>query len=97
MPLSEDDQRRLEQIERALTRDDPGFADRIGAVTWRRRRRLITSIVVFALGMVVLITGLVTTHAWLVIGVLVSVIGAAAMAVSAVLLLRRPSRGGPPP
>ena len=91
MPLSEDDRRRLEQIERAVSEDDPAFANRLGSATWRSRQ-LITAMVIFALGMVVLITGLVTTHAWLAIGVLISLVGATAMAASAVWLLRRPPR-----
>jgi MFS family permease len=96
MPLSEDDRRRLEQIERALADEDPRFADRINSTMWHPRR-LIIGIVVFVLGMVVLVAGLVTTHAWLWFGVLVGVVGAAAMAGSAVLLLRGPARGQPPP
>jgi len=62
MPLSEDDQRKLDEIERALYRDDPRFAagqsiDRL------RRHRSITSVAAFLVGMVLLVVGLVTTSA----------------------------------
>ena len=60
MPLSEDDQRRPDEIERALYRDDPRFAagqtiDRL------RRHRAITSVAAFLVGAVLLVVGLVTT------------------------------------
>ena len=58
MPLSEDDRRRLNEIEQSLTRDDPQFAARVN-VQWRRRRRLLGAIACFAVGAVLLIAGLV--------------------------------------
>ena len=38
MPLSEDDQRKLDQIEQALAKDDPRFAETVNIDRWRRRR-----------------------------------------------------------
>ena len=38
MPLSEDDQRKLDQIEQALAKDDPQFAETVNTDRWRRRR-----------------------------------------------------------
>jgi len=38
MPLSEDEQRRLDEIERALYRDDPTFASEQTLERFRRRR-----------------------------------------------------------
>lgn len=86
MPLSDDDQRRLDEIEQSLTRDDPQFGDRL-ALQWRRRRRMISSIVGFVLGAVLLIAGLVTTHALLVIGVIIAAAGFGAMIAAAGVLL----------
>ena len=89
MPLSDDDRRRLEQIERALPEDDPDFAGRVGSDPARRRVRLIMAGVMFVAGMVVLVAGLVTTHAWITVGVIGAVLGAALMVGSALLWWRR--------
>ena len=86
MPLSEDDQRRLDEIEHALTRDDPQFVARV-SVQWRRRRRLLGALMCFATGAVLLVTGLVTTHAVIVIGVIIAVAGLGAMVAAAGVLL----------
>jgi len=56
MPLSEDDQRRLDEIEQSLTRDDPQFAARVN-VQSRRRRRVLGAVLGFAVGAVLLIAG----------------------------------------
>jgi hypothetical protein len=52
VPLSKDEQRALEEIERCLTSEDPGFAQR-----FRRRPRLRAS-VVLAAGAVAMVAGL---------------------------------------
>ena len=88
MPLSEDDQRRLDEIERALYRDDPRFAagqsiDRL------RRRRAIASAAAFLVGTVLLIAGLVTTSAVLWLGVVISVTGFLVMVGVAAVFIRR--------
>ena len=59
MPLSEHEQRLLEQIERALYADDPKFASSVKSSnprTWLRRR-VVRSLLLFVLGLVVLIVG----------------------------------------
>jgi hypothetical protein len=89
MPLSEDDQRKLDEIERALYRDDPRFAagrsiDRL------RRHRSITSVAAFLVGMVLLVVGLVTTSALLWLGVVISVTGFLIMVGVAAVFIRRP-------
>lgn len=61
MPLSEHEQRMLEQIENALYAEDPKFASnvrrrRMGGSTARRR---LQAAVVFVIGLVLLIGGLV--------------------------------------
>ena len=86
MPLSEDDQRRLDEIEQSLSRDDPQFAARV-SVQWRRRRRVLGALMCFAVGAVLLIVGLVTTHAVIVIGVIIAVAGLGAMVAAAGVLL----------
>ena len=91
MPLSEDDQRRLDEIEQSLTRYDPQFAARVN-LQWRRRRRLLVAITCFAVGAVLLIVGLVATHAVIVIGVIIAVAGIGAMVAGAGVLVYGPRR-----
>jgi hypothetical protein len=61
VPLSEHEQRLLEQIERALYADDPKFATAVRATDLRRhfRRRVFRGVVVFVVGIVVLLSGTV--------------------------------------
>ncbi len=61
MPLSENEQRLLEQIERALVEDDPKFASAVRSTDPRTYllRRVRRSAGVFLLGLVVLVVGVV--------------------------------------
>lgn len=61
MPLSEEELRLLEQMERALVEEDPKFASTLRGTTLRRsaRRRAAVAAVVFVLGIVILMTGAV--------------------------------------
>jgi hypothetical protein len=63
MPLSEHEQRLLEQIERALYAEDPKFASTVRGGRLRKpsRRRRIQGIAAFAAGLVLLVTGVATT------------------------------------
>ncbi len=63
MPLSEHEQRLLEQIERALYAEDPKFASTVRGGRMRKptRRRRVQGIALFLLGVVMLVTGIVTT------------------------------------
>ncbi len=88
MPLSEDDQRRLDEIERALQRDDPKFA--AGHSLERlRQRRLVAAGAVVLIGMVLLVVGLAVTQAALPVGVIISVAGFLFMVGGAAVLIRR--------
>ncbi len=88
MPLSEDDQRRLDEIERALQRDDPKFA--AGHSLERlRQRRLVAAGAVVLIGMVLLVAGLAVTQAALLVGVIISVAGFLTMVGGAAVLIRR--------
>lgn len=62
MPLSEHEQRLLDQIERALYQEDPKFASTVRATDLRThmRRRLRRAALVLTLGFVLLLTGVVT-------------------------------------
>ena len=89
MPLSEDEQRRLDEMERALLRDDPKFAAGQSIERIWLRRTVAAGATVLT-GMVLLVAGIVTTQAILVLGVIVSVIGFLSMVVGAALITRRP-------
>ena len=61
MPLSEHEQRQLEQIEQALRADDPRFANAVHAADPRERykRRVIKAALGFVIGVVLLVAGVV--------------------------------------
>ena len=89
MPLSEDEQRRLDELERALQRDDPRFAAGQSIERIWLRRTVAAGAAVLT-GMVLLVAGIITTQAILVLGVIVSVIGFLSTVVGAALITRRP-------
>ncbi len=67
MPLSEHEQRMLEQIEKALYAEDPKFAQSVRARDPRvhYRRRVIQAAVGFLLGVGLLIAGVVIKYIWM--------------------------------
>jgi hypothetical protein len=62
VPLSEEELRLLEQMERALVEEDPKLASTLRGTSLRRsaRRRAILAGFVFAIGITVLMTGAIT-------------------------------------
>ncbi|GAA2002121.1 DUF3040 domain-containing protein [Nakamurella flavida] len=90
MPLSEDDQRALAQIELALSQDDPAFSSSIADKRFQRlqRRRILIPVLLFGVGAVLLVAGLVITDALLGVGLGV-VFGALLMLASAAALFYR--------
>ena len=89
MPLSDGEQRRLDEIERALRSDDPKFAATI-TISRVRRHRAVVAVGLFLIGMIALIAGLVTADAALWVGVVITVAGVAAMVAGAVLYFNPP-------
>ncbi|GGF38027.1 membrane protein [Marmoricola endophyticus] len=61
MPLSDEEQRLLEQMERALVEEDPKFASTLRGTRFARatRFRLVVSGVAFVVGVVLLMSGVV--------------------------------------
>lgn len=59
MPLSEHEQRLLEQIERALYAEDPKFASTVGSTNLRShaRRKIVRASIGFTLGLIALFAG----------------------------------------
>ena len=64
MPLSEEELRLLEQMERALSEEDPKFASTLRGTTLRQaaRRRALLAGVVFAGGVAVMMTGAISGY-----------------------------------
>lgn len=83
MPLSEEELRLLEQMERALVAEDPKFASTLRGTAMRRnaRRRAYVAAGVFVVGIVVLMTGAVTGKT------VVGVVGFVVMVASAYVAL----------
>ncbi|GEL25501.1 membrane protein [Pseudonocardia sulfidoxydans NBRC 16205] len=67
MPLSEHEQRLLDQIERALYAEDPKFASSVRGGRLRKptRRRRLQGVLVFLLGLVLLVVGVAVRALWL--------------------------------
>ncbi|HSV66564.1 MAG TPA: DUF3040 domain-containing protein [Mycobacteriales bacterium] len=73
MPLSDHEQRLLEQIERALYAEDPKFASTVSSTNLRThaRRRLVRAVLGFVLGIVALLAGVAKWQPLAVAGFLV--------------------------
>jgi len=73
VPLSEHEQRLLEQIERALYAEDPKFASTVSSTNLRThaRRRIVWSVIGFLLGIGALLAGVVVAVPLAVIGFLI--------------------------
>jgi len=90
VPLSEEELRLLEQMERALVEEDPKFASTLRGTSLRRsaRRRAIFAGVVFVLGIVMLMGGVMSGKgaAGFVIGIagFVVMLGSATVALTAI-------------
>ncbi|WP_217143159.1 DUF3040 domain-containing protein [Streptomyces sp. AC627_RSS907] len=84
MPLSEHEQRMLEQMERALYAEDPKFATALEGSGLRTytRRRVYQAVAGFLAGIALLMAGMVAQQVWLsVVGFLV-MLGCAVLAVT---------------
>jgi hypothetical protein len=83
VPLSEEELRLLEQMERALVADDPKLASTMRGTTLRAtaRRRAVLAAGVFVVGVAVLMTGAVTQNT------IVGIVGFIVMLVSAYVAL----------
>jgi len=64
VPLSEEELRLLEQMERALTEEDPKFASTLRGTTLQRtaRRHAVLAVLGFIVGIAVLMTGVISNH-----------------------------------
>jgi hypothetical protein len=96
VPLSEEELRQLEQLERALAEDDPKLASTLRGTPFRRaeRRRAIIAGVAFLAGVGLLMTGAVSQQ--LVVGIIGFVVMLAA-AMVVITAFRQPSAPSAPP
>jgi hypothetical protein len=94
VPLSEEELRLLEQMERALVEEDPKLASTLRGTAFRRsaRRRAIIAGVCFAIGVAILMTGAVAGITLLGIAGFVVMLGSATVALAAM----RGHRGAAP-
>ncbi|WP_418956577.1 DUF3040 domain-containing protein [Streptomyces tritici] len=96
MPLSEHEQRMLEQMERALYAEDPKFATALEGSGLRTytRRRVYQAVAGFLVGIALLMAGMIAPWIWL------SVVGFLVMLACAVLAVtgwrKAPKRGEQP-
>ena len=83
MPLSEEEQRLLEQMERALADEDPKFASALRGISIRahNRRRAVAGTIGFAVGIALLMAGVIVPLT------IVSVLGFVVMLASAYVAL----------
>ncbi|GAA2504796.1 DUF3040 domain-containing protein [Streptomyces sp. NPDC059506] len=98
MPLSEHEQRMLEQMERALYAEDPKFASALEGSGLRTytRRRVYQAVAGFLLGIVLLMSGMVAQQIWIsVVGFLV-MLGCAVLAVTGWRKAPKPGEQQPP-
>jgi hypothetical protein len=79
VPLSEEEQRLLEQMEQALAADDPKFASTLrgSALAARGRRQALIAAGAFVVGVVVLMVGAVTQTTLVAVGGFVIMLGSA--------------------
>jgi Protein of unknown function (DUF3040) len=85
VPLSEHEQRLLEQIEQSLYAEDPKFARswRSTSVRGVHRARLVRAVVGFVIGLGLLLGGVITLNGSTVVGVVLGVVGFLIMLASA--------------
>ncbi|MEU8589875.1 DUF3040 domain-containing protein [Streptomyces sp. NPDC048664] len=98
MPLSEHEQRMLEQMERALYAEDPKFATALEGSGLRTytRRRVYQAAAGFLVGIALLMTGVVAKQIWIsVVGFLV-MLGCAVLVVTGWRKVPKPGEQGVP-
>ena len=95
MPLSEPEQRLLDQIERALYAEDPKFASTVRGAKLRRpsKRRRVQGIVLFVVGVAALIIGVTLPQLSIASIPVVSVFGFLLMFFGALITLTTLRRG----
>ncbi|MHB8340717.1 MAG: DUF3040 domain-containing protein [Mycobacteriales bacterium] len=99
MPLSDHEQRLLEQIERALYADDPKFASTVRGTDLRShyRRRLVRAVGALLVGLVVMLVGVIAQRWYVGVAGFVIMLLAALRGASAVKRMSGKSTASPRP
>ncbi|MEU4211451.1 DUF3040 domain-containing protein [Streptomyces sp. NPDC026206] len=100
MPLSEHEQRMLEQMERALYAEDPKFATALEGSGLRTytRRRVYQAVAGFLVGIALLMAGMVAQRIWISVAGFLVMLGCAVLAVTGWRKAPRPgAQRGPAP
>lgn len=92
VPLSEEEQRLLEQMEEALAAEDPKFVSALRGASSRAhsKRVAILATIAFLAGIAVLMTGAVVQQTLIAVGGFVVMLGSAYVALTSVKRLREP-------
>jgi len=85
MVLSDSEQRKLDEIERALA-EEGAQKSQHSSVDLRRRHRTLVAVGALMTGIVVLLVGLVMTAVAILVGIVISVVGAGISGVAVVYL-----------
>ena len=82
MPLSEEEQRLLEQMEEALAAEDPKFVSTLRGASARSRHRRLTALAVFGFvaGIAILMTGAILANTYIAVPGFVVMLGCAYLA-----------------
>lgn len=91
MPLSEYEQRVLEEMEQQLRSDDPKLADTISGAAVRRPRNVVLGTLLGLAGIGLLVAGAATSY------VVLGIVGFLAMFAGVMLAISRPKRAVAPP
>ena len=91
MPLSKQEQRTLDEIERALRDDDPRFVNAV-SFDHRRRHRALVGGSTLVLGMILLMVGEIASQAQLATGIIVSIAGFLLMFAAIAWTIRHPNQ-----
>ncbi|WP_029068826.1 DUF3040 domain-containing protein [Jonesia quinghaiensis] len=89
MPLSEHEQRILEQLEKELRSEDPRLASTMSGRRGSTTTRFVIAVVALAIGLGLLIVAVMTSAIWL------GVIGFAVMFLGVTYALSAPKKSGP--
>ncbi|HLS49173.1 MAG TPA: DUF3040 domain-containing protein [Actinomycetaceae bacterium] len=90
MPLSEYEQRVLQQMEQQLRSDDPRFVSQLAAAPKFGVRRIILGILALIAGLILLVAGVASSLVWL------GVLGFIAMLGGVMLAISKPRKGPEP-
>lgn len=98
MPLSEHEQRMLEQMERALYAEDPKFASALEGTGLRTftRRRVYQAVAGFLVGVALLMGGMIAKLTWVGVAGFLVMLACAVLAVTGWRKAGKPAEAAPP-